>query len=172
LGKGIQKSDWRSMRFDNLKDDIQLLIYKLISSITLTPISACEIRYGWPDIQVNTKFEKPIIYVLSPIVTSKDSHFAGLEKQNLELIIGCWNDRNTGGSARCDQVVSYLLNFFGNPQTCHNKTFDVTLGLTSYTNTTISAQDLYINETQDMGDIPTEEMQENRKELKIYLETY
>lgn len=160
------------MRFEHLKDDIQLLIYKLIDSISSNPVAACNVKFGWPDFEVNKKFEKPVIYILSPLIISKDFHFGGQNKINLSLIIGCWNDRNTGGSARCDQIISYLYNFFDNKQTCHNATFTVTLGTTTYTNTTLSAQDCYIDDVTDDMEIQTDEINEFRKEIKLYLETF
>lgn len=158
------------MRFDHIKDDSQLLINKLIDSISSVPVSDCTVVYGWPDSEVNKKFTNPIVYILSPLMISKDSHFGGLNKLNMALVIGCWNDRNTGGTARCDQIISYLFNFFDNHQTCHNATFDVTIGTTDYDDTTISAQGLYVADVEDSGDIPTEEIHENRKEIKLYLE--
>ena len=152
-------------------EDVQRVIYYLISKLTsaTSPWTKWDVVLGYPDTQVFENFDKPFIYVMAPIVIDKVWQMAGKPVFLWQMTLGCWDDRKTGGDEMINIMGSTMLDFFTDPQTCHTQQFDVTIGGTVYTDTTLVNQGVMVTDIN--GPFPrfTEDMQEFRTESDLLL---
>ena len=160
-----------SVRAAYVTDDTQMCLFKMLSAYTASPWSRWSKVLGWPEAKVFETFTKPFIYILEPQITSQVEQFGGgLRRYVWETIIGFWDHRTSGGMEECNIGCSHLINLFGDPQTVHAKTFTVTLGDTTYTDTTLKAQGIRIRGIVGPRDLSnTTDVKEFRKEMTITL---
>ena len=156
-------------------DDIQKCIYALILKLTTatSPFTDWAVVYGFPEAEIFDSFTKPFIYVEMPVATFRfDMQAGGKPNYAWEMIIGIWDDRKTGGSEEISIMASQLLALFNDPQTCMRTQFNVTLGTTTYTNTTLLAQGIgIVNISGPREILDNVAMKEFRQEFNLTLET-
>jgi len=156
------------IRDEYILEDIQKVIVYLFKKMVANTWTRWEVVFGYPEQDVFEKFTKPFIYVLPPRESGEIQHQGGGHGRNFwELIIGLWDDRQTGGMEEINIQASKIHNFFKTPQTCHAQQFDVTIGSTSYANTTLSAQGIRIQSIQGPRELFTEDIKEFRREFTL-----
>jgi len=159
-----------SVRDDYIIEDIQKVLVYLFKEMVATTWTRWGVVFGWPEQDVFEKFNKPFIYELTPQESGEIQQQGGGHGRNFwELIIGLWDDRQTGGIEEINIMSSKLHNFLKTPQICHTQQFDVTLGDTVYTNTTLSTQGLRVQSIQGPREIFTEDIKEFRREFTLII---
>ena len=139
----------------------------LLNKKTATvPWSSWKVVKGWPESNVFTDLGTPIIFIEAPQKVSNNIAQQGGKKQEeiLEFRIGLWDDRKTGGVEEITILSGSMLDFFGNMNTVHTATFAVTLG-SAFTDTTLLAQGLRIEEFTGPRNISTPNPKEFRREF-------
>jgi hypothetical protein len=151
-------------------DDIQSVLYAVILKFVnnTAPWTRWSVMRGYPETEYFATITKPFIYLDTPILTDDTYIQGGLGHGSWEMILGCWDTRDTGGIEEVQIMSSSLLSFFRNPQSCHTKVFDVTLGTTAYSNTTLKAQGIHIQNISGPRNI-SEAIKDFRQELTLFL---
>ena len=154
--------------------DTQKAFFTLIKKLcdTTAPWTSWQAVFGYPETELFT-FAKPLIYVMAPFKTRDIFQQGGRSATAWELVCGVWNnggDGGTGGVEEADIAAGHLLDFFQAPE-AHTTQFTVTIGSTTYTNTTLINQGVIITGTSGPQDIPVEEPLEYRREVTISLIT-
>ena len=159
-----------SVRSTYIIEDVQQCIYGLLSKLTSTtaPWTSWSVVLGWPETDVFKKLEKPFIYVLDPLKIDAAWQQGGLSLGSYQILLGLWDDRKTGGTEEINIMSSRLLDLFGNPSSAHTTKFDVITDAT-YTNTTLKAQGVCIDEIRGPRNIATEDLKEFRREFTLVL---
>lgn len=150
--------------------DIQNCVHALIDYLCsdTSPWKSWKAVLGFPEEEIFEQFNKPLIYVLSPVQTDKKRHQAGESLMFYEMIIGLWDDRKTGGEEEIIIMDSYMLDFFANPGTVHASSFNVTTDAT-YTGTNLITQGIRIRDIGASQEQPTEDKKEFRREFTLSL---
>ena len=154
-------------------DDIQLCIFELLNDSSDAPFDRCEIKLSYPNESEFNKFTKPFIYVNPPIINDSIFTQGALPNFRSEITIGTWTDQHLGGSGESNVINSALINLFSNPQKCHKDyTFTVTLGLTTYTNTTLTAMGIEVENVLYLREMAKSvDVKEFRYEISLQLLT-
>lgn len=159
------------IRDDYIIEDIQKIMVYLIKKMITDTWTRWEVIFGYPEQAIFEKFTKPFIYIMAPTEIDGRLQQGGRGRCHWEMTIGLWDDRQTGGSEEINIQGSKLHNFFKTSQTCHAKQFNVILGATTYTNTTLKAQGIRILNIKKLkGDIFTEDIKEFRNEYILTLD--
>ena len=134
------------------------------------PFTSWKIIKGWPESDVFTDFGSPFIFTESPIQIGYNTPHQGGERAEefYEMKIGLWDDRKTGGVEEITIMSGRILNLFGNMDTVHSATFDVTLG-SAFSNTTLLSQGVRIEDIKGPRNIATENPKEFRREFTLRL---
>lgn len=164
-----------AIRGTHIVDDVQTLIYALLSELTGSggsdPWTRWTVIRGYPESDIFDHLDEPFIYVETPIMTNLLQEQGGEPSYFWSLKIGAWDDRVTGGTEEINIIASRLIDFFNDPKTCHTQTFDVTLGTTTYTDTTLMAQGLRVVGITGPREMYTENLKEFRMEFDLSLRT-
>ncbi len=160
-----------SIRRTYLIDDVQKCVFRLLRQLTgaESPWTSWNVIEGYPEDRVFEEFDKPFIYVLKPVVTGAYRQQGGLPNYLMEMVIGMWDDRKTGGPEEINIIGSHLLELFMNPQSLYSKKFNVTLGTTSFTDTTLAAQGLRIKNIKGPKELKVKAVKEFRREFTLFL---
>jgi len=154
-------------------DDIQSCFLALFKKLTanVSPWTSWEVVRGWPERDILKHFSKPIIYLEPPFRTGVWRQQAGKSGNIWEMIVGAWDDRKTGGIEEIQIISAHIIDLFNDPQTLFGTTFDVTLGGTTYTDTTLTKQKIRAGEAIGPRTIQTEDLKEFRVEFTVTLQT-
>ena len=148
-------------------EDIQRVVHAVINSKTsASPWNGWTVILGWPESEVLNNLAKPVIYVEPPTMVATATHQGGMSSGVWEMIVGCWDDRKTGGTQEINIMGSQLLNFFRDKKASHDTAkFTITLGSTTYTSKDLI--DMGVNVIQIVGprDIATVDLKEFRTEF-------
>ena len=159
-----------SVRETHKPHDIQTCMYELIGKLIsdTSPWTGWERVYGWPEEDVFSQFTKPFLYILSPRKTAVVAQQGGgATAFRWEMTIGAWVDRNVGGPDELTIMEGRLIQFFGNPNTCHTKTFTVILGDTTYTSKTLLNMGISIENINGPNELTPDDLKEFRSEFDI-----
>jgi hypothetical protein len=148
-------------------------VYQFIAKLITgsAPWTSWTVQKGWPESDVLKHFAKPIIYLDDPLLTeTKYWQMGGLFAYQVSVIVGCYNDRTTGGLEELGIICGHLVEKFLNPSGVRAVTFNVTLGATTFTATTLKGQEIRVqNISGPRGGITTDDLKEFRKELELTL---
>lgn len=156
--------------------DIREVIYNLINKycIDTSPWTSWTAIRGYPDNDVVLASAKKHIYILSPVPIDQIWTQGSAPKNVWEMKIGFWVNESSGGNVEMETWIAEMLSKFQDPKSIHTKTFTVTLGGTTYTNTTLTARAVSVREIRgpsyemsEIGEI--DQMKEYRKEMTIIL---
>jgi len=131
------------------------------------PWSRWETYLGFPEEDVLSQLEKPVIYTESPKYIEEIKQQGGLGLGLYQMYFGAWDDRKTGGPEEINIISSYILQLFRNTKTLHTTTFSVTLGGTSYSGKTLTDMGIVVQGIRDTGEKATEDIKEFRHEYEI-----
>lgn len=153
-------------------DDMLTAIVALLKNKTSSPWSSWEIIRGWPEIAVFELFSKPFIYVEHPRLSGIFAQHMGGGKtmKSWEMIIGCWDDRKTGGPQEVAIMTSTLINLFGDAAV-HCDTFTAAVGGVTYTSKTLIDWGIAISQNVFSRQIATEHEKEFRSEITLLIHT-
>ena len=123
-------------------DDIQSLIYAVFNKYTTdtAPWTSWTVKRGFPEEAYFDKQSKPFIYIDTPVLVARNYSQGGQGVGNYELIVGCWDHRDHGGIEEVNIMTGHILDKINNTKALHSKEFDITLGATTYSSTTLTAQ--------------------------------
>lgn len=162
-----------AIRSSYILTDVQECLYQFLSKLIVgsAPWTSWAVQKGWPESDVLKHFSKPIIYIDAPLITdTKYWQMGGVPLFQVSTIIGCYNDRSTGGPEELEIISGHLVEKFLNPSGVLAVTFNVTLGATTYSSTTLGAQGIRIqNISGPRGGITADDLKEFRKELELTL---
>ena len=146
-------------------------IHALIDKKTAsTPWSSWKVIKGYPESNVFTDLGTPIIFTEPPHKINDSTPQQGGQKtqEYLDMRIGIWDDRKTGGIEEISIISGRMLDLFGNLNTVHTATFDVTLA-TAFTDTTLLAQGARVEGIVGPRSIATVNQKEFRNEFTLRL---
>jgi hypothetical protein len=127
-----------SIRRTRLFKDVQDVLVSMLDSKTAAPWDRWKVIAGYPNETVFAVFAQPFIFVADPSIETKlYQQGASVKNYKLNVRIGSWVSLQNGGAEELAIMVSELLNFFDDPYTCNNLTFDTQIGNTTYTSKTI-----------------------------------
>ena len=134
------------MRTNRKFDDIQTLIYTLIGHLiaTETPWSSWGVVRSYPEEEYFIKNTKAFLYVDHPFLEGQTFQQGGRSIGTFSVIIGMWGHRDYGGAEEVSIMASELLELVDDTNRMHTEEFDVSIGSTDYTNTTLKAQGLRV----------------------------
>jgi len=160
-----------TVRAGYIINDIQVVLFRLLSQYVsdTAPWTSWSCIMGWPESETFEVATKPFIYVMEPkLADTREQFGSGLTSQNLwEVIIGVWDHRQHGGPEEINIMCSQLRNLF-TTSGVYTKTFNVTLGSTVATATTIKAQGLrikYIAGPRDLSE--SSDVKDFRAEMNL-----
>jgi len=148
--------------------DIKECFVQMLDALS-SPWSDWEIVSGWPDRTILQAAQKDVVYVLSPIKSGEMQNQGGLTRNYWDMVIGFWVTRDEGGPSEVDVFQSNVLNLFQNPQTVQGSQFTVEIASTTYTDTTLKEQGIYVTGISGPIEIPTEELNDFRIEFTVNL---
>ena len=137
---------------------------------TSAPWTSWKVIKGYPESNVFTDLGTPIIFTEPPVKTLEGPSQHGGEKSQeyLDMRIGIWDDRKTGGIEEISIISGRILDLFGNFSTVHTATFDVTLG-SAFSNTTLLNQGMRVEGITGPRSIETVNQKEFRNEFVLRL---
>lgn len=149
-------------------EDIQRVVHAVIAAKITggAPWSSWTAILGWPESDVLNNLSKPVIYVEPPTMIARTVQQGAMSSGVWEMIVGCWDDRKTGGTQEINIIGSQLLNFFRDKKTSHDTTkITITLGSTTYTSKDLI--DMGVNVISIVGprEIATTDLKEFRTEF-------
>jgi len=152
------------IRSTHLPYDIQDCLYALVGQYVsaTSPWTNWQAIRGWPESDILSAESKNYIYILDAQQAGTFGHQGGKSRNIWEVVIGFWVTRDKGGADEMAIWVGQMFDKFQNPQEIHTKQFTVTLGTTTYTNTTLTAMGIAIRDIRG----PSSEMGENLKEFR------
>lgn len=146
-----------SVRDAYIVPDIKKVIYELLHdkiAASGRPWDSWKIIMSFPDVTVFDNWDNLFIYLLDPriIQGEKIQQYGGGSQaiHTWRMDVGAWCTNEQGGSEELNLCYSTLFQFFNNSQTCHEQAFTVTLGDTTYTDTTLVDQGLYVESLGEM----------------------
>ena len=159
-----------SVRQATIIEDCERCFERLFSSLAsdTAPWSSWEVQIGFPDEDVLGRFDKPILYTESPVYVGEIRQMGGRGIGRYSMFFGAWDDRKTGSVEEINIMSSTILNFFRNRKAAHTQTFTITLGSTTYTDTTLCDMGIVVEDIQDMGSKATNEIKEFRHEYRLF----
>lgn len=107
-----------------------------------------------------------IIYLEDPVNTDVKWHQGGRNMTGFNMMIGAWTVRKTGGEEEVIIMADELVNLFTDHKALHQVTFDVTTD-NSYSDTTLNAQGVQIQNISVASGIETEGLDGFRKRLTL-----
>jgi len=123
----------------------------------------------FPDEKVFSHFDNLIMFLGDPKTSSKLGQYGGTKSVlEMSLEIGIWCNDLHGGRSELKRCYGRCFDFFNNPS-CNLYAFDVSLGATDYTDTTLAAADLYVYDVTDLVPIPVKEMTEYRGRFDLLI---
>jgi len=160
-----------AVRSTNKADDTKTCIAALLKQLATdtVPYTRWTVIEGYPNFEVEGEFTKPYLYIMLPLLSGFYQSQGGLKTHAFESIIGFWCDNQTGGENEMGVWESRMIHLFDNPQTVHTKQFTVTLGATTYTNTTLLAMGIGIQSITGPGSDLGEDLKEFRREMTLTL---
>ena len=157
-----------TIRDDYFIEDVTQLIFALLSSKTSAPWSSWRITIGWPEVDVNSTTDKLVIYIGDIFQTESTPQQGGLNKRKLQMTIGTWDDRISGGTEEINIATSALLSMFNSPEV-NSSQFTVTLGTTTYTSKTLGYHGLTIQGANGPMMMDSSDPKEFRRELTVFM---
>lgn len=161
------------MRTNRKIDDIQTLLYSLILHLTQTetPWSSWGVVKSYPEKEYFNELTKAFLYIDSPIRSDSIQQQGGRTLGIFEIIIGVWSHRDHGGIEEANIISSELMELVDDANRIHTEQFDVTIGSTAYTNTTLKAQGLKVRNITGPRTLPDgEDLKDFRQELTLTLQ--
>ncbi len=159
-----------AIRQNYITHDILKCVHALVNKLcsTTSPWTSWTALKGFPESDVFTDFSKPLIYLEDPVLAGDRVLQQGASKRTKEysMIVGVWDDRKTGGQEEIQMMTSYLMDYFNDPYSCMNATFDVTLAATN-SDTTLYAQGVVIEGINGPRIVSTEDTKEFRREFDL-----
>jgi len=161
------------IRETHILDDIQQSIYGMLNKLTTTtsPWTSWKVIIGFPEEEIFDQFDKPIIYVMSPIQVSKiqQQGQSGVNRR-WRVKIGTWLDRKHGGTEELNIIGSKLMSLFEDPRTaCVTTTFNITLGATTYTNTYLTQLGIGVDGIDGPNQVFVYDEKEFRYEFELFI---
>jgi len=172
------------IRNDHIFEDIREVLLAFLNA-QIAPATSWTFIKDYPDKHFFHKWEKPFIWLenLSPIgtmdsqynyhsnsIVGEASYKNYVYLLELELRIGIWLAEKHGGMKEINIIRSWFMNLFNPPlPKLASGVFNVTLGATTYTGTTLYAQGIRQITVLGDSDVPTEDIKEFRRELNLYL---
>ena len=162
-----------AVRSGYILTDVQECLYQFITKLIAgsAPWTSWAVYKGWPETDVLKHFSKPTIYIDAPLITdTKYYQQGGLFNYQVSVILGCYDDRTTGGPEELEIMASQLVATLLNPSSVLAVTFNVTLGATAYTSTTLIAQGIRIQTMYGpRSGMTSNDLKEFRKEMELVL---
>ena len=127
--------------------DLQTLFLTVLKDLqSAAPWSRWQIVRGYPNATILDNFSNLTIYVMAPTWFSPGIANQGAKKStnNWQITIGVWADKKTGGVEETLIATSRIMDFFGDVTKWAQTEFNVTLGSTAYTDTTLIDQGINI----------------------------
>jgi len=158
------------MRTNRKIDDIQHVLYSLILEIIsdTAPWTSWAVTKDYPEAEYFEKTAKPFFYLESPTMVSRIYQQGGRGLGQFEMIVGCWDHRDHGGMEEVRIMSSELIELVDNSYRMHTEQFDVTIGTTTYSNTTLKAQGIRVrNITGPFDRSSGETLKEFRQECTL-----
>ena len=158
-----------AVRSTNKADDTNACLTALLKQLATAtaPYSRWSIVEGYPNVEVAGEFTKAYLYIMLPLLSGSYQSQGSLKTHTFECIIGFWCDNVTGGENEMGVWESRMIHLFDNPQTVQLTQFTVTLGTTTYTNTTLSAMGIGIQSITGPGSDLGEDLKEFRREMTL-----
>jgi len=155
-------------------EDVRECLYRAILKLTTStaPWTSWAVTNGWPETDLMEQYTKLIIFLDAPLVPDlKKRHAGGLPSIPISIMVGAWNDISTGGLEENNIAISHIVEQFLNPKTLNQITFNVTLGSTTYTATTLIAQGIRISNVFGPRNLDKPDSKEYRRELELVINT-
>lgn len=172
------------IRNDHFFEDIRKILLAFFNAQS-APATSWTFILDYPDKHFFHKWAKPFIWLENITPTGRmesqynfhsTSVVGGSTYKNyvylmeMELRIGAWLAEKHGGMEEINIIRSWLVNLFNPPlPKLPSTTFNVTLGATTYTGTTLYAQGIRQISFFGDNDVPTEDIKEFRREVNLYL---
>ena len=150
-------------------NDIHDCIFKLLDAKSTSPWNRWNVIRGYPSTEVFANFTQPLIYLEAPKKINEIRQMGARSLQLWSSILGVWTDRITGSIEEQNIMEGTIFDFFDNFVSCHTSTFTVTLGTTTYTNTTLNAMKIGIDSISGFENRPTEDEKEFRSECTLLI---
>ena len=150
--------------------DIQDCIVEVLKKYAeAAPWSSWTIKFGFPDIQTTGDFG-PYVYVMAPMIAGQvEMMGAGKPLNFWTIVVGFWIVRASGGADEIQVWCSEMISKFQDIKAIHEKQFTVTLGTTTYTNTTLLSQGVHVRSITGPSFDMAEDKDEFRQEFTITL---
>ena len=160
------------IRRDHIVDDIQTVLMALLAAKQSdAPWSSWAVVRGFPNIEILETYSRPVVYVCAPEWMGQLLHAGGQPSWLWRVTVGAWDDRKTGGPRELNMIMSAMLDFFSDPQTCHTQRFDVRIGGAVYGGTTLPEVGVRVEAVEGPREMMTVDDGEFRAELAIVVRT-
>ena len=126
------------IREQYITSDLWDVMYALFNSYTTSPWNRWDVIQGYNADEIYSAEDKNYLYIEQPVVMGEVQQKAGRSRFRWEMPIGFWVSDSKGGINEVSVFESQILYLINNPQDLHHKTFNVTLGATTYTGTTLA----------------------------------
>ena len=147
--------------------DIQDCIVELMDSWG-APWNRWTVIHGWPDVPLDGDFG-PYVYGMLPEESDRITMQGGERPLRLwNMTIGFWLHRSGGGEDELSVWTSGMQYKFDNPGVNGNL-FTVTLGTTTYSNTTLKTQGISVQRVSRPSAEMGQEKREFRKEMDLLI---
>lgn len=159
------------MRDGYIIEDLQHVVWTFFKSLS-SPWNAWDHVLGYPEQEIFENFTKPIIYYCAPQISYTKMQYGGKKKNDYEMIVGIWLDRDTGGQGELNIICSKFIQMINDPQTLHTTKFTLVLGATTYTNQTLTLQGVKIFDIRGPREIiKNNDLKEFRNEIVLLIKT-
>lgn len=164
------------IRDAHIVNDIKKVIYELLRdpiSNEELPWLRWELIMGFPESEVFANFEKPVIYLMNPMIVESDGLYqyggGSRARERWKMEIGIWCANKHGGIEEMNLAYSTLFQFFNQSQVCHTWEFTVTLGAETYAGTTLTEQGLFAEKLGAAWSLATMQYDEHRLRTELFL---
>ena len=160
-----------SIRSTHIVNDIQDCFYELLSQLATdtAPWTDWDILRAFPQQDVNTAFDKPIVYITTPARTGSIGQQGGKPVFVWEIVLGVWIDRQAGNIDELGVMAGRIFDLFNDHNTLNKKTFTVTLGTTEYASTTLLAMGIQVTTISGPRHLEASDLKEFRQEFTVEL---
>lgn len=156
----------------NNTSDMQTVIVALLKSLqTSEPWDSWEIIAGYPNEDQISAADKSIVYVETPLLIGPQTEqFGGGEPKNEWVcIIGYWNSIDEGGQEEAGVWNANMITLIQTKGSLYNYQFNVEIGGVTFSNTTLGAQGVWLQDISPPRpiDSPEEDRDDYRIEVDI-----
>ena len=154
----------------NNTSDMQAVIVALLKSLQSSqPWDSWDVVFGYPNEERILAADKNIIYVETPIQeTLASEQFGGEPRNEWFCTIGYWNSIDEGGREEAGTWNANMVTLIQGKRTLYAYTFDVEIGGTTFSSTTLGAQGVYLQTISSPIEIDKEtDEDDHRMEVQI-----